>query len=170
MTIRLRLGERVLTVTLPSREGESATVDGVPHRLQPLHVGPGTVGAADWHVREVALRIDDRPVDAVVARQGERILVAVHGRVFAFAVGDASRSGTAHAGSGLVVAPMPGKVSRVAVAAGDTVEAGQPVVVLEAMKMETTLAAEIDGRVDAVHVAPGATVDGGAVLVEISPV
>ena len=49
------------------------------------------------------------------------------------------------------------------------VEVGQALVVLEAMKMESTLAAEVAGRVDAVRVAPGALVAAGDVLVEIAP-
>jgi biotin carboxyl carrier protein len=64
---------------------------------------------------------------------------------------------------------MPGKVIAVLVAAGDTVEAGQPVVVLEAMKMESTLAAEVAGTVAAVSATPGATVGAGELLVEITP-
>jgi biotin carboxyl carrier protein len=64
---------------------------------------------------------------------------------------------------------MPGKVVKVLVAAGDAVTAGQPLVVVEAMKMETTLAAEIDGTVKSVNASTGDTVDAGAVLVEIRP-
>ena len=64
---------------------------------------------------------------------------------------------------------MPGKVVAVMVALGDTVEAGQPVIVLEAMKMETTLVAEVPGRVTAVEAVAGTTVDAGALLVAIAP-
>jgi 3-methylcrotonyl-CoA carboxylase alpha subunit len=64
---------------------------------------------------------------------------------------------------------MPGKVVKVFVVAGDAVTAGQPLVVVEAMKMETTLSAEIDGTVKAVNANAGDTVDAGAVLVEITP-
>jgi biotin carboxyl carrier protein len=56
----------------------------------------------------------------------------------------------------------------VLVAAGDAVTAGQPLVVIEAMKMETTLAAEIDGTVRSVAAEAGAMVDAGSVLVEIT--
>ena len=76
------------------------------------------------------------------------------------------------AGSGLrrlTVAPMPGKVLQVLVAVGDAVEPGQPLVVLEAMKMETTLRAEIAGTVAAVGASPGDMVEAGAALVEITP-
>jgi biotin carboxyl carrier protein len=64
---------------------------------------------------------------------------------------------------------MPGTVIAVLVAVGDAVEAGQPVVVLEAMKMESTLVAEVAGRVGAVAALAGALVAGGDVLVEIEP-
>jgi acetyl/propionyl-CoA carboxylase alpha subunit len=66
-----------------------------------------------------------------------------------------------------VVAPMPGTVIRLLVGAGDSVRARQPLVVLEAMKMETPLTSPYDAVVRAVHVAEGDRVAGGAVLVEL---
>jgi len=66
-----------------------------------------------------------------------------------------------------VVAPMPGTVIKLLVGAGDAVRARQPLVVLEAMKMETPLASPYDATVRAVHVAEGDRVAGGAVLVEL---
>ncbi|MDQ3875340.1 MAG: acetyl/propionyl-CoA carboxylase subunit alpha, partial [Actinomycetota bacterium] len=61
--------------------------------------------------------------------------------------------------------PMPGAVVRVDVAPGETVEAGQPLVVLEAMKMEHTVSAPHAGRVADVRVAAGDQVESGRVLV-----
>jgi biotin carboxyl carrier protein len=69
--------------------------------------------------------------------------------------------------SGAVLAPMPGTVIKVAARAGEPVRARDPLVVLEAMKMETPLLAPWDGTVAAVHVAEGDRVAGGAVLVEL---
>jgi acetyl/propionyl-CoA carboxylase alpha subunit len=66
-----------------------------------------------------------------------------------------------------VVAPMPGTVIRLLVAKGETVRARQPLVVLEAMKMETPLSSPYDAVVRAVHVQEGAAVAAGAVLVEL---
>jgi acetyl/propionyl-CoA carboxylase alpha subunit len=66
-----------------------------------------------------------------------------------------------------VVAPMPGTVIKLLVGAGDAVRARQPLVVLEAMKMETPLTSPYDATVRAVHVAEGDRVAGGAVLVEL---
>ncbi len=64
-------------------------------------------------------------------------------------------------------APIPGKVVKVHVRVGDEVEAGQPLVVLEAMKMENELTATQSGRVTAVHVEPGQIIDAGGLLVEL---
>jgi len=66
-----------------------------------------------------------------------------------------------------VLAPIPGKVVAVKVAPGDAVTQGQPLVVLEAMKMENELAAEQAGTITAIHVEPGSTVGTGEVLVEL---
>ena len=66
----------------------------------------------------------------------------------------AAEAQSAHA-DGELRAPMPGQVLLVPVAVGDTVAAGDPVVVLESMKMELVLAAPIDGSVTELTVAPG---------------
>lgn len=66
-----------------------------------------------------------------------------------------------------IVAPMPGKVIRVLVAAGDPVSVRQPLVVVEAMKMENELRAGRDGHVAAIHVRAGASVDAGTLLIEL---
>jgi acetyl/propionyl-CoA carboxylase alpha subunit len=67
--------------------------------------------------------------------------------------------------AGSAVAPMPGGVARVNVAVGDHVQAGQDLVVLEAMKMEHTVHAAIEGTVAEVMVTPGTQVESGQVLV-----
>jgi biotin carboxyl carrier protein len=69
--------------------------------------------------------------------------------------------------SSVVVAPMPGTVIKVNVEPGASVSAREPLVVLEAMKMETPLVSPYDATVRAVHVAEGDRVAGGAVLVEL---
>ncbi|MEN3311297.1 MAG: acetyl-CoA/propionyl-CoA carboxylase, biotin carboxylase, biotin carboxyl carrier protein [Actinomycetota bacterium] len=70
-------------------------------------------------------------------------------------------------GQSSVTAPMPGTVIRLLVTTGDSVRARQPLVVLEAMKMETPLTSPYDAVVRAVHVAEGDRVAGGTVLVEL---
>jgi len=84
---------------------------------------------------------------------------------------DADSAAGGHAGDAQeqsqVVAPMPGTVIRVLVEAGASVSARQPLVVLEAMKMETPLVSPYEAIVRAVHVGEGDRVAGGAVLVEL---
>ncbi|MBD3763339.1 MAG: biotin/lipoyl-binding protein [Rhodobacterales bacterium] len=72
-------------------------------------------------------------------------------------------------GDGVVRAPMPGLVRAVAVAPGQTVAAGDPLAVLDAMKMEHVLTAARDGVVAEVLVDPGAQVEAGAALVVLAP-
>ena len=67
-----------------------------------------------------------------------------------------------------LIAPMPGLVVRVTAAVGDVVQAGQPLVAIEAMKMENELRAPAAGTVRAVHATPGSPVEKGTVLIEFS--
>jgi len=170
MEIRLRHAGRPLAVRLvPEGEEFAATVDGVAHRVACAAVGPRTTTAGAT-IDELALTVDGRSWRVVVARMPERVLVAADGRVWTFETGDEGRAGhEGGVGSGLVVAPMPGKVIQVLVADGDSVAAGQGVVVLEAMKMESTLTAEVTGTVKSVRVAAGTIVGAGDTLVEIEP-
>jgi len=70
-------------------------------------------------------------------------------------------------GPAIVTAVMPGKVVRVLVQVGDSVEAGQGLLVVEAMKMENEIAAPKAGTITAVHVEPGRAVENGAPLVVV---
>src|SRR6266576_3558950 len=144
--------------------GCAATVDGAAHRVARLAVGPRTTAAGGATVEELALEVDGRPHRALVARTRDRVLVAVAGRVWTFESGEEARGAHGAAGSGAVSAPMPGKVVSVLVAEGQVVEVGQALVVLEAMKMESTLAAEVAGRVTAVRATAGASVAAGDLL------
>jgi acetyl-CoA/propionyl-CoA carboxylase biotin carboxyl carrier protein len=80
----------------------------------------------------------------------------------------AAAAGAAGGGSGSVVAPMQGTIVKILVEVGQEVEAGQAVVVLEAMKMENQIAAEKSGTVKEIKVAAGATVGAGDVVVVIA--
>jgi acetyl-CoA/propionyl-CoA carboxylase biotin carboxyl carrier protein len=81
--------------------------------------------------------------------------------------GGSSGGGAAIIGSGSVIVPMQGTIVNVLVEVGQTVEAGQTVCVLEAMKMENNIAAEMAGTVKEVRVAPGDSVGSGDVVVLI---
>jgi pyruvate carboxylase subunit B len=84
------------------------------------------------------------------------------------AIRDLSGSSAQPSGPAPLVAPMPGLIVRVNVQVGDPVQAGQAVVVMEAMKMENDLRTQSSGIVSALRVKPGDAVEKGAVLVELS--
>lgn len=79
------------------------------------------------------------------------------------------RSGGRGAHKDTLEVPMPGAVTRVAVGEGEVVAAGQPIVVVEAMKMEHVIRAPHAGRVLALRVRQGEQVDAGAVVAELGP-
>ncbi|MGB8413755.1 MAG: biotin/lipoyl-containing protein [Candidatus Binatus sp.] len=116
------------------------------------------------------LAIDGRRYRVFGARRKDSILVSVGPASLEFKPAAAASRRRAHGlAAPEIIAPMPGKVLMVMVRDGDLVEAGQPLVVIEAMKMETTLAAESAAMVKHVRVEEGQMVDHGAVLIELSP-
>jgi len=103
---------------------------------------------------------------------GEPYTVQIAGLAMTAAAPTLAPSGPAaapaiEAGAGAVLAIMPGKIIRVLVEVDQRVEEGEPVCVLEAMKMENELHARQSGTVQAVHVKPGDDVEKDQVLVEV---
>jgi biotin carboxyl carrier protein len=109
----------------------------------------------------------DRTERAWTAAAGDTRWVFLDGRVYEFEVkrSGARRRGGAHHGS--LTAPMPATVRRVLVGTGDTVERGDLLVILEAMKMELPVRATTAGRITAVHCREGELVQAGVTLVEL---
>jgi len=79
-----------------------------------------------------------------------------------------SASASAPAVPDVLTAPMPGAVTEILVQPGDTVVRGQPLVIIEAMKMEHVIRAPRAGSIRAVHAHRGDQVDGGVVMVEMT--
>lgn len=77
-----------------------------------------------------------------------------------------SRASVPAAASNAVTAPLAGSVSRILVEQDQEIEAGQVLLVLEAMKMETEITAPHDGKIGEIHVAVGDAVHGGQLLLE----
>ncbi len=119
------------------------------------------------------LKLDGRQVPAFVAPTPEGKQVFVAGRVYLVSDADRALRRRTAAGAGgqpeLVTPPMPAVVVRVLVEPGQTVEAGQGLVVVSAMKMETTLAAPYAGVVATVNTQVETKVMPGEILVEITP-
>jgi 3-methylcrotonyl-CoA carboxylase alpha subunit len=103
-----------------------------------------------------------------VARAGPALTVFLRAAAYDFAVPDHHEADAADVGDAdRIVAPMPGKITHVAVSAGSRVARGEALIVMEAMKMELTLAAPRDGIVEAIAVAAGDQVVESAVLLAL---
>ena len=143
--------EGPVEVTL-ARDGEAFVLEGqrlLQHNRGRLHL---------------TLR-DGRTCLAHAAKVGDVWWVHLDGRTYKWERIEPGSSGAEDEGG--LVAPMPGKVLEVLVAQGDVVEAGTPLMVLEAMKMEHRIVAASDGKVVAVHYTAGDQVAQGAVLLDL---
>ena len=115
--------------------------------------------------REVQIAPAGARGEFLVSLDGRTVPVMVNGRRTRRTAGDAT--GGAH-GEQSIVAPMPGRVVRVLVGPGDEVQARQPLVVVEAMKMENELRSPRAGTIKEVTVSAGMSVDAGRVLVTVA--
>jgi glutaconyl-CoA/methylmalonyl-CoA decarboxylase subunit gamma len=114
----------------------------------------------------IDLTIEGTPPDVGVIASGHRAYVRVESERHRAAAA-AKRGGTAGAEK-IILAPMPGRVVKILVSAGEEVRQGQGVAVIEAMKMENELRAKGAGTVSHVHVKPGDTIESGAKLISLA--
>jgi biotin carboxyl carrier protein len=136
--------------------------DQAERRAQLTEVEPGAY----------SVLLDGRSYEAHAEPGSDCAWVTIRGHRFCVAVTDPRRWSQKRTGAHgsereEIIAPMPGKVVRVLVEPGQAVEAGQGIVVMEAMKMQNELKTRRAGRVAAVDVRAGETVSAGAILATI---
>lgn len=148
-----------LTVVDLQRAGDTyrATVDGEEYAVEASYLDADTL----------VLTIAGRRHRIAVARNGRDRYVGIGGEAYGFVAetGPAAGHSVATAALPEIVAPMPGKVLEVLVGPGDHVDAGDGLLILEAMKMENRLIADAPATVIEVRVAAGDMVDGGQILI-----
>ncbi|MGQ0625105.1 MAG: acetyl/propionyl/methylcrotonyl-CoA carboxylase subunit alpha [Sporichthyaceae bacterium] len=139
----IELGGNPILVDIHSATPElvDATIGGIRRRYQVALLGPDGLGG---------------------------VLVDSGDGSSAFAIVDPLPAPGSSGPAGGLTAPMPGAIIRIMVEVGQSVEAGTPLLVMEAMKMEHTILAPADGVVCALNVAAGTQVERGAVLVELT--
>lgn len=162
MAYEVALGGDPGTAVGVTRTERDATVwiGGRPHRCA-LTGGAGAV----------TVTVDARAERVWIAVERDTVHVHAFGRAFRLSVTDPVERALAAADEAdVATAPMPGTVVAVAVEAGDEVHVGQPLVVIESMKMQSEIVASRDGTVERVLLAVGETFDRGAALVGLVPV
>ncbi|MSR19395.1 MAG: biotin/lipoyl-binding protein [Gemmatimonadetes bacterium] len=156
-TVEVELGDEGVRVDGRSVEAVLAHAEGTPVRglmvgveTYRLVADRGPRGRWQIHLRGRALELD------VVDERTK-------------AIRDMTGPGAGAQGPRPVVAPMPGMVVKVEVVEGDVVQAGQGIVIVEAMKMENELKASGPGKVVRVHVRRGDAVEKDQILVDLDP-
>jgi biotin carboxyl carrier protein len=155
-------------------------IDGVENRIDILSPAPSCrfqLGGSAERMADVenpepgvySILLDGRSYEAYVEETPAGMAVSIDGYRFEIEARDPRRWSRRSAGGGgegvqTISSPMPGKVVRVLVAPGDAVEAGQGIVVVEAMKMQNEMKAPRAGKVRSVTTQPGATIAAGEVL------
>ena len=120
--------------------------------------------------------IDGEELDVDIEIDGETYRATIEGHTFEFIIPNSKgivprKRGSAggRKRSGTVSASMPGKVVTVEVRVGDSVEEGQTILILEAMKMQNEVVAPISGMISAIHCEDGMNVEANVPLVVIEP-
>jgi len=132
------------------------------------------IDAVEVAANTYSILVNGRAFEAVVTPAPEGILVRCGGREFHAIVSDprAWRGGRGALfgieGKQQIIAPMPGKIVRVLVSAGETVEADQGVVVVEAMKMQNEIRAPKAGKIERIFIREGQAVAAGEALITIA--
>ncbi len=165
--------EHTVTVTTKSDGALEVTLDDVPYAVDVIEAEPALLVRVNERVFDLWLDAGHAKGSAgnhgsvtfvAGTERGRAVLESERARIGA----RASRSGGLS--GGVIAAPMPGRVVKLLVEVGDVVDAGAPIVVVEAMKMENELSAPAAGIVQKILVAAGVTVEAGATLVELGAV
>jgi 3-methylcrotonyl-CoA carboxylase alpha subunit len=150
---------QIYTIRL-ERRPDGSQIAHINGEAEPFSARPQEGG---WH-----LTFADHTATAHTATTGDQRFVQIEGQAYALTtVTSTSQRRRSAAASGDLTAQMPGQIRDVRVQEGDAVEAGQTLVVMEAMKMEMRITAPRAARVKRVLVQAGAIVERGAVLVEL---
>jgi biotin carboxyl carrier protein len=165
MKLQITLNGKTHQVELIPADGRlGCTIDGAPLEADAVEIAPGIY----------SILIEGESLEARVEPDGSALRVTVGDREWQTEIRDArewrrNRSGAADAeGRQQVLAPMPGKIVRVLIAAGDSVETKQGLFVVEAMKMQNEIRTPKAGTVERVLVKEGQTVNAGEVLAVIA--
>ena len=165
----LILGKNSQDVELLRQDGATTLVwEGQSHPIDILELEPGCYSIL-MGGRSVEVRLD---VAKSPDPEAHAYRAMLYDGAYEFALVDPRRAllsavGGAGAGGGVLSSPMPGKIVKLLVKVGESVQEGQTLLVMEAMKMQNELKTNTTGTVMTVHVQEGATVETGTTLITV---
>jgi len=164
-------------------DGESLELELIERAGELFVVHEDVAGGAETPVELAAVRrsgsysllVGDRQLPVVASGRNDDLTLTLGSETWHCTVMDerealaraAEGGGGERAGGGVLRSVMPGIVREIRVEAGQQVERGQPLLILEAMKMENEIRSDADGSVAAVHVTPGTAVAKGDPLITL---
>lgn len=164
MKLELRIGDRALNLEIERHGGQfQFCIDGRAVTADVKQIQPEVY----------SILIDGEVFEARVEAGAGRLHVQIDGSEFSIAIADPRRWRRDHnqiaaaEGHQQIISSMPGKVVRVMVRVGDAVEAGQGLLVVEAMKMQNEIKSPKAGKIDRIAAQEGQTVNAGEVLAVI---
>ncbi len=160
MTYTFKLGNKTYKVGFEEREGLSLfSIDGEQKEIEFLRIDESVY----------SILVDNQSITVGIFREGKKIQVFHEGDLYELeAISGRDASQTEGAGSLNITAPMHSRVVKILKKQGDSVDVGDSVVVVEAMKMESELKASASGTIKEIRVKEGETVEKDSVLVALS--
>lgn len=157
MHYELHVGQERYPAEVSEESAERILVEigGQSHEVHVIDHGPPVVLSVDGRLFEVGVN-------------GEQLLLEGQPARFVPRVSGGATGGNAASGPSVLHSPMPGRVVRVLCSVGEHVAVGQPLLVLEAMKMENELVAPVDATVTELCVVAGAAIEAGAPLLRLT--
>jgi len=156
-------GSKWTVAAVPSKDGYAALR---------VMVDDEVIDVGDWHLsttkvrEEITLERDGNRENIVLTKVGDVWWIHHNGHTSRISVVELGAQSTFDQMGGLT-SPMPGKILTVMASIGESVNEGQTLLILEAMKMENRICSPVDGVVTAIHFEAGTQVNQGAVLIEI---
>jgi geranyl-CoA carboxylase alpha subunit len=162
-------GTLISRLTLRDRTGKTHTLSLCTHPNGSQTIANATFSATITRTHDT-LRIDGRRIDLRASQyDGAQIHIATATKTYAMTHHRATGQAAKPAGSGTITAPMHGQLTKLLIAIGDPVTPGTRLAILEAMKMQHELCADIGGTITAIHVLAGTQMTANQPLIEITP-
>lgn len=168
MALEIKINDRVAWVNLISQNGNllEIEVDGKPYHIDLLHTADGTFSILEGgHSHNIELVPNNHPKKYTAHTLYNTYEVDIIDAEARYLI----NRGTNGAGKSEknISSPMPGKVVKILVNEGDSIEEGETAIIVAAMKMESEYKAPVDGIVKKVNVKDGDTIVGDQVLIEL---